>query len=476
MIKNSLVFAAATLLKGFVSFVLIAAYTRLLSADSYGDYAVIIACISVADVCCFMWLRHALMRHVTDKKADSDRAYVTNTLLIYGLMSLVILAISGVFYAAGMMGGKEQGLIVQLLGLLIVTEGLSSLAVLMARLRLNLSLFFALSVLKPILALGIGTALIMNGFGVSGALLGLLLGCAVVTLLGIIRLPDFKLATRSLINRQDIKAIIAFGLPLIAVLATQSTIRATDRILLETMVGGDITGLYAAAQDIPYKLLTILISAIHLAAYPMAIKALDHGNEDACRAQLKTNAAAIWGILLPAALALALLAPQCASVFLGEEFRPFAEQYFAIFVGITALNCVLQYYFVQSFNFAKKTKYLITPFILALCLNAGIGYAMIPHWGAEGAMLGSAIAYGFVLLITIAIGARIFPMPLPYRALSKITIAAAVMGMVLWFTDFGVGVLALGLYTLLGGGVYALALWLLNPMGLRDKIRKRIKI
>lgn len=475
LLKNSIIFGATMVLKGALSFALIAIFTRLLSADSYGDYAIIIALVGVADVFGFMWIRHAIMRHITDEQGESDKSYFTNAIAIYAVIGAFTLIVSWLLNMTGVIDAKSQHLLYELLGLIIAAEALSNIAILMARLRLKLGMFFTLSIIKPILALGIGSLLILNGHGVNGAIWALLGSCLIASALGLIGIKDFRHIKTSLVNESTIKAILTYGLPLIAALSIQSAVKVTDRLLLEGLIGGDITGLYAAAQDIPYKLLTILISAIHLAGYPLAVKALEGKGEAACREQLKTNCAFLAAILFPAALAIGLLAPQLAHIFLGQEFRPFAAQYFAVFAGIAALSCAIQYYFILSCHLSKKTNVMIIPFLIALAINFGTGFILIPTMAEQGAIWGSALAYGFLLIASIIIGMRIFPMPLPICDLRKIILATALMGAVIASVDFGLGIAPLLLYTILGGGIYLAVLTLLNPMNIRQHLKTAIK-
>lgn len=475
LVKNSAIFAATTILKGALSFILIAVFTRLLNADSYGDYAIIIVIVNFADVFGFLWVRHYLMRHVMDEPKEEERVFLVNSFAIYLFIGAICVLASFALGASGIIENTEQALLYKLLGLVILSEAISNIVILLARLRLKLGFFFMLSVIKPLLALAIGGTLIYSGLGVQGAVWGLLISCVIASILGLIALPDFKKLSPKSINPKTVKAILVFGLPLITALAVQSAIRATDRLLLEGMIGGDITGLYAAGQDIPYKLLTILISAIHLSAYPMVVKALETKGHEACIAQLKVNCVFLAGILLPAATAIAMLAPQLTNIFLGEAFRPFAIKYFPIFAGISAISCVIQYYFVLSFNLSKKTKLIIIPFIIALMINAGVGFYLIPSMAEQGAMWGSFLSYAFLLIVTIILGARTFPLPFPIIDISKVILSTLMMAASLWFANLGIGFIALIIYTILGGGVYALSLLILNPMNLRQYVRKLAK-
>jgi O-antigen/teichoic acid export membrane protein len=403
-----MIFASTMAFKGLLSFILIAVFTRMLSAASYGDYAIVIAVITFADVFGFMWLRTAVMRHIGDEEQKDDNSYFTNAMAIYAVIALLVLLISWLLSLAHVIDVR----IYNVIGLIIAAEAISNMAILLARLRLRLGIFVSLNILKPLLALGIGIALIASGMDVQGAVYGLLASCAFVSIIGLSALKDFRSIALSFVDMKVIKAILIFGLPFVAIFSIQSAIKVTDRVLLETIIGGDVTGLFSAAQDIPTKLIVLLVSAIHMAGYPMIVKALETKDEDACREQLQSYLALLMLALIALPLSIILFSSLIATIFLGEEFRPFATQYFGIFAGIAALGCLIQYYTVLAFDLAKQTYKMILPFAIALIINAGVGYALIPSMAEQGAIWGSLLAYVSLLLSTLVMGRSSFALPL----------------------------------------------------------------
>ncbi|MGB0720703.1 MAG: oligosaccharide flippase family protein, partial [Bdellovibrionales bacterium] len=399
---------------------------------------------------------------MTDQGKESDSRIITNAALLYVAMLAVTLAV--IMAVTTIINTNDT---YRMLFFLVLGEALSNAAILIARLRLSLKLFAVLSILKPLLTLCLGVILIEAGFGVTGALAALGLAAILAAIIGGIRLRDFKTLSRKRIGAKDIGALLRFGLPLIAALSVQSAVKSTDRILLETLMGSDITGLYAAAQDIPLKLLTLLIGAVHLAVYPLAVKALDHGGPASCRKQLARNAALLAGVLCPAVFGIIILAPQLSAVFLGVPYRGFATVYIGIFALIAAVNMITQYYFILAFNLSRQTRRMVMPFIAAFTINAAAGVVLIPVIGAAGAVIGSALAYAVMLAMAVTRARDIFPMPLPLDALVKILAASAVMSVLALSVQIRSPLLDLGITTLVAGGAYLIAVFVLDPMDIR---------
>jgi len=475
LVKNSIIYGGTTVIKGATSFLRIAIFTRLLNPAEYGDFAVVMALVAFIDAFAFLWIRQAVMRHITHEHTDQDYTYFTNALIIYGGLSCLCLLISLLMTALGILNMNGLTLVFELVGILVVTEAFSNLAILMARIRLHYHLFLSLNVIKPILSLIVGALLIQAGLGTSGALYGLLAGFTLSCIIGGYFIPDFKHIARALYSPKAIRAICTFGLPLIIVFSLQSAVRVTDRLLLDTIIGGDITGLYAAAQDIPFRLLNIIALAVHLAAYPLAVNAFDHKGKEACRTQLRTNFIFLFGIMCPAIIGMAVLAPGMAYIFVGEAFRPFAIQYFVFFTIISFLNCFVQYYFVLPFHLTKKTKSLIIPSLCGFVVNLIISYFGIRYWGVAGAITGSFLAYATVFAAVFIMGRNIFHLPIPWRATTEIILASSAMGAFVHYLNSGENIIMFCFSVLSGALLYAALILSFNTEGIRNRVHKLLK-
>lgn len=476
LFKNSIIYGGLSLLRGVLGFLIIAVYTRLLSPADYGDYAVIIAIVGFTDAFAFMWIRHAVLRHITHQKADGDAAYFSNALLLYAGAGALCLAAFFALWQAGAFGSGAHAQAYRLLGLLIAAEAFSNLAIVMARIRLQHRLYGALNLLKSALTLVLGAALILAGFGAAGAVWGFLAAALLACAIGFAATPDFRKINPAAINAGILRGAMTFGLPLVFVLSLQSGVRATDRMLLEALIGGDATGLYSAAQDIPYRILNLLMMAINIAAYPMAVHKLDHESEESCRAQLAENFTLLLGIALPATAGMVMLSDGFAQIFVGEDFRPFVSAYFAPFAWLAFAGGMAQYYFSLSFSLAKKTNAMILPFAGALLINLAAGYFLIPVMGVTGAVIGAFAAYAFSFAAMIALSSKIFPMPVPWKETAQIALATAVMAVVLKALNAGASMPGLVISVFVGGLVYMIVIFAFNTASARTNTLKFLRM
>ncbi|RYD50581.1 MAG: polysaccharide biosynthesis protein [Sphingobacteriales bacterium] len=475
LVRHSLIYGLTSVISGVLGFLLIAIYTRLLSPAEYGDYSLLIAAVSFTDATVFLWIRNSLMRQVKDEHDDKDAAYITNAMAMYWSLSLACVILPLLAFGASAVFGFNMPPFMAVMGLVAMLEGLTNLVIFMARIRVRHNVFCMLSLLKPGLALCLGALFIWLGMGMAGAIYGMLVSLAICTVIGFWHTTELRRVRKSLLNRKVAMDIFTFGFPLVLALSIQFATRMTDRVLIETLIGDDATGLYAAAQDLPLKILMIIVYSIHLAAYPLAVKAMDKHGEDAARKQLATNFTLLAAVSFPACIGLAVLAPNFAWFFVGEEFRPFVMANLGWFTAIALMNCLIQYYFILPFNLAKKTGLLMQPFIAALIINVIVSYFGIKHFGVMGAALGSFVGYSTLFVVTLLLSRKVFPMPLPWKATAQLALASFVMGAVVWALPKNLSLVSLICSVTVGAMVYAAMVYIQNVADMRPVLHRKAR-
>ncbi len=461
LVKNSTIYGVTAIIRGVLGFLVISVYTRLMVPAEYGDYAVIIAVISLIDALGFMWLRHTLMRHIKYDRDDSH--YLSNIVIIYIIVALLCLAAS--FLTSMFFRPTNTGLFI-LIGILIIFEASSNFIIFFVRMKLQNRLFFIISILKPLVTLVSGAVFLHMGYGIKGALFGILVSAVICTLSGVFS-PYLRNTKLSFYDRKTAVSILLFGTPLIIASSMQFAVKATDRVLIELFIGGDATGLYSVAQDIPLKIMVLIMSSIHLAAYPLAVKKLEDEGIDACREQLAVNFTLLLAISLPTLIGLCVLAPGFITIVVGEEFRKFTVGNIVYFSLIAFINCLSQFYFALSFQLSKRTKLLVIPFSIALLVNLGVGYIGILQIGVMGAAVGSFLAYVILLAVIIFTSRQVFPMVVPFVDSIKIIISSMIMGAVLLHFRNMEGILTLLLSITTGTLIYFALLFVMNVAGVR---------
>lgn len=223
-----------------------------------------------------------------------------------------------------------------------------------------------------------------------------------------------------------------YGLPLTALFALSFVVSSSDRFLIAWFLGEGQAGIYAAAYDLGQQSLTLMMSAVNLAAHPLAVRALEQRSDGACRLQLKRNGTLLLAIAMPSAAGMAVLAPNISSVMLGAEFREDAARIIPWIALAILLSGMRAFHFDLAFQLGRQTIGQVWVVGAAAVLNIILNLWWIPAFGLMGAAYATAAAYLLAILMSAAIGRKVFQVPVPFRDLIKIALASSIMALLVW--------------------------------------------
>lgn len=458
LLRHSAFYFLARGLSGIINFLAIVLYTRLLLPEEYGQYALVIAWVGFASAIFFQWLRLGLLRFYPVYLEHSETLLSTIRLSFLYLMLLSggLGVIALLFFWSYPLWRGLIGLSV----LLLWAQAWFELDLDLIRSQLKPITYGLAAMLKSVLAVGIGVALIYGGLGAYGALLGLLLGM-LISCAGLgwhqWRGVRFWLAESHLFRK-----LLIYGLPLTATLALTSVIHTSDRFLLGWMIGSDATGLYSAGYDLAQQSLGLLMGMVNLGAYPLVVRSLEEKGMGGAHQQLRQYNVALLAIAIPAATGLAVLSPNIAAVLLGEAFVETA----IVLIPPVALGILISgiksFYVDLSFQLGFSTVGLIWVGIGAAGVNLCLNLWWIPIFGPIGAAYATVAGYSVGLVLSFFLGRSVFRLPpWPMDSL-KVCLAAMCMAGVLWPIRLAQGEWVLVGQVILGIVVYVILLVVLN--------------
>ena len=462
LVRHSLVYLLARGIPGVFNFFAIAAYTRLLSPDEYGRYALVLAGVGLANVVFFQWMQLSLLRFWP---AHEDKPNVlVSTILAANLVVAVLTGAFGVGLALLWPDPKLQPLI--FLGIPILwIDAWFQLHLAVKRIQLQPHRFGLLLTLKTISAVLLGVSLALWGLGALAPLLGLLLGLVVA---GALSSCDSIWRIRPRVDSALLSRLLNYGLPLTATFALGFVVSTSDRFLLAGMMGEGAAGLYSAAYDLAQQSLMLLMMVVNLAAYPLAVRALEGRGLEAASRQLRQNGTMLLMVALPGSLGMAMLAPNIASVVFGSDFRTTAEALLPVIAFAALLEGVRAFHFDLAFQLGRRTMTQVWIMFSAASSNLLFNLWWIPKFGVLGAAWATAVAYGVGLLLSICLGKRVFPVIFPWSEAFRLAFATGGMALAILPVLHLKGVVALALQLVLACVAYAILLLTMNIAGSRD--------
>jgi len=463
LLKHSFFYLFARGLPGIINLLAMAIYTRLLSPDDYGRYALMIAGVGLANVTLFQWLRLGMLRFLP---VYEKRQKVFLSTIVAGYIVLVVVSgLGGVITLVFTSDSVLRGLVI--LGIILLwVQAFFEINLELVRIQLAPGRYGLISIVKATVALGIGGLLAFLGFGAWGLIIGLMTGMLISIF---IQAGSWNKIRFHFIETRIFRELIVYGLPLSATFVLGFVVSSSDRFLLGWFLGSGVTGMYAAGYDIANQTLGVLMVIVNLAAYPLAIRALEQNGKMAARQQLSHNIILLMAIALPCTIGFVLLAPNIVSVFLGQAFRNTAVMLIPWVALGSLLAGIKAYYFDLSFQLGRHTIGQVWVALAAAIVNVVLNFWWIPCFGIMGAAYATAVAYAISLGLSWFLGKRIFPLPFPVREAFKVVLAVTGMACVLWPLRVFHGVGALLTQGMCGLLAYGLMILGLNVADVRMK-------
>lgn len=469
LLKHSFYYFLARGIPGLASFLALALFTRLLSPEQYGQYALVLATSGLAYTVLFSWLPLGLLRFLPahQEAAQKDALLSAVFSLFWSLSAVILIAAVGLWLATPLFALQSQSLrTFCLLGAcLLWARAWFELNLELSRSTLKPKLYGVLSTVKVVISILLGGLFAYLGFGATGVLIGS--AAAFLVPAAAVSRGQWRKLRPLGTERKRIGQLALYGAPLTATFALEFVISGSDRLLLAWLKDVEAAGLYVVGYDMAKQSLTLLLMIINLAAYPLAVYAFERQGQEAARQQLSQNFVLLLAVGLPATAGFALLASNIAGVLVGKAFSDAATELMPWIAVATLLAGIKAYYVDLSFQLSKKTRLQVLVALFAAVTNLLLNLWLIPRYGLLGAAYSTLIAYAAALGGGWWLGNRVFTLPLPLGETVKVAFATLVMALALLPTLPLSGSLALVGQISLGVVVYVTALLLLNVAGCR---------
>ena len=463
--RHSASYLLARGLPGLLSLAAISIYTRLLGADEYGQYALVIAGVGLANKLFFEWLRLSLLRF---RPGFEDRLDVFEATISAAFLALM--GATAVLGAIALLAGSQLIPLALLVAgiVLLWMQALFDLELERARSELRPKRYGLMAFGRAGLALALGVFFVVQGLGALGLIVGLI--AAMLIVLGKPLLERLRGIRLDASEWGLMAQLCRYGGPLAVTAALGFLINSSDRFIIGWLLNDAAVGRYSVAFDLTSFSIGLLLAIVNLAAYPLVIRALqEHGPEHA-RRELVANLTGLLTAGIPAVIALALLAKPIARIVLGPEFQADAATLIPLIAAAAFLRDFKAYYLDLAFHLGRNTVPQMCVTAVAVVLNISLNFWWIPVFGILGSAYATIAAYALALVLSGFVGRSVFRLPGPNGDVFKVVLAACGMGIALWQVKDFTGLAALAGQVLGGGLVYGLLLLVLDVAGVRGRI------
>ncbi|MFC7292198.1 lipopolysaccharide biosynthesis protein [Hirschia litorea] len=460
----------ANVIQGLVSFGAVYAYTRLLGADDYGRYALILTIMSASHTTTLTWAEAAAYRFAGEAEERGGMNDHIRTSITLSMLSLIpALLIVGIGWL--IVGGdpKMQAAIIWL-ALSMPCFSVIQMSLEIHKARQQVSRFAKISIAHILLGFAgglyfawrtqAGAAAPFIGLAISGVLFAAIQGQYL-----------WKLSKEGRFETSRAKSYFAYGMPLALALLLEIALGAGDRFLIAYFLDNAAVGAYAAGYGVSDQTIRLLCMWGAMAGAPLLMASYEKHGMSGIAEPGKNMARLLMLIALPAATGLAMVAQPLAQFMIGEELRDQAALTIPWIAAAGLINGFIIYYFSEAFQLSKKTALRASLMIIPTVLNVILNIILLPRIGLMGAVYATVFCYALALLLVMGVGRRFIALPIPIKDLTLIAIACAGMAGVVYLLPAIGAFPELMLKASLGGIAYAILAIGLNAGGARDLVK-----
>jgi len=424
--QKALSFLLARGLPGLISLLSIMLYTRLLSPEIYGQYAIVISLVVLTITMCFQWMQFSILRFYP-KQAIAEKSLLSSMAFSFILISLVVIPLMGILLGLSLDFLSLPVLFIVLL--LIFFHAFFDMSVQLPVAQ-GKALFYGLVLAgKSTLGLIFGLILLFSGFTLAAPITGLALAYFLVGLL-VFKKYWLNLSWHKL-DKSLIQSMMRYGMPLSGTFIMNFIMANSDRLMLAWMMGEESTGLYAAGYDLSNFSFIVILMSIHLAIYPMIVKAYEEKKAQQTQHLLEQNLVSLALFSIVPGILFTFLVVDFSQLVFGDEFWQVAAKIIPIVTLATFFLGLKAYYFDLAFLLSQKTKHLLSIGLAGSMVNIVLNYFMINIWGIPGAAYSTCLSYFLILCLSYYFGKKLVSMPIPFIEMGKVLLVLVICLLVL---------------------------------------------
>ena len=442
-----------------MSFVSVPIYTSLLSPYEFGRYSLIMAAVAVADAMCFQWMVVSVVRFLPRFRAEPG--FFVRQISRYFSVTLGLVLLTSLL--AILLLHEKNAVLISLGVFLLSVTAWNELNLELARSRFRVAEYAIAASAAAVLGLGTGVLMARAGMGerapVAGSAIALFVtGCGFL----IRGRNDFLQSSSSSHEGQLFQSLLSYGGPMAVALLVSSLLNASDRFLINHMLGPASVGIYSAAWSLVFPAITILGSTINLAGFPQIIHGFE-SQDPMLQSRIQHQLTLLVKILVPAAIGTYILSGEIARVFLGSDFSVVAASLLPGLALVAALSTLRSLYTDLAFHLEKKSSTLSLIMLAALLCSVSLNFLLLPRFGVRAAVWSALAGYSVALLFSVVLGRKLFKLPgLSKTESIRVGISSLTMVLVLKNTDLGDDRVDVLLRVLIGVTIYFLVDWIVG--------------
>ena len=420
---------ATNLLISLSALILLPILTKTLPIEEYGTYVQIIVTIGLVPGVVMLGLPYTMVRYLAAAKSREEiqegyYSIVGITLLSAGLASVALFLLAEPI-AVALFDGRTM--VTRILALVVFLECMNLLQYNYFRTFQQIKRYSSLLFLKTCLQLILVGTLVLAGYGIFGAAVGLLvthlvlflmMGILIVSEIGV-TIPGFK----------NVREHLSFGLPTVPGNLSSWVVNSSDRYVIALFLGTAYVGYYSPGYTLG-NVINMFIAPLSFMLPAVLSKHYDDGNLKDVKTVLSYSMKYFLVLAIPSAVGLSLLSKPLLTILSTPEI---ADQGYLItpFLALSGLLFGLYTIIMQIMILEKKTGITGIIWIVAATLNLGLNIIFIPRIGILGAAATTLVAFALAFVVSMYYSSKYIAFDINASFILKCLVATTIMSVVI---------------------------------------------
>lgn len=382
LIFNTTIIGIGRISTQLVSFFLLPLYTSILTTEEYGTYDLFVTISTFLIPVITLLMEESMFRFLIDCKNDNEKKEIISQTVIYTTVSTIIFSII-IFIISRFITIPYCNLFILYLISSILVGVRNALTRGLGKIKLYSVSNFITSLMNIILNI-LFIAWLKKG--VAGLLLANIITNLITSLIILIKLQVHKYISIRLYNKNKMKEMIKYSVPLVPNSVSWTIINLSDRLVITSMLGSAENGVYSISNKFP-NLMNTIYSFFYMAWKESAAKTLQDNDTDKFYNNVyRCLKDFMWAIVV----GMISVMPFVFNLIIKNDF---IEAYLYIPILIVSMYFSnISGFYGGIFSAYKDTKIMGSTTIVSAILNLVINIALIKFIGIWAAAISTLIS------------------------------------------------------------------------------------
>lgn len=385
IIKKGILSLIGTFLIKAVNLISIPVFSRLMSADEYGDISIFMTYVSIFTVLLGLDFQSAVSRGCLDFK-DKKNEFLSVGVVFTGFYSFIIFCIINLFHCFFCQLLSIDWFQLNILLLYSYASFLISYVSAEYIFYFNYKMNTLLGMTVALCNFGASVILIETVYR-GNRFLGRVLGASVPTILVAASLFLYLLCRgRTLFVKQYIIYFMKMGIPIVPHSLSHLVLSNSDKVMIDNMIGSKENGIYSLICNIGL-MLSVLVEALNNVWIPWMFRKMESGN-----IRLLTNAFNIYmaGFAI-VTIALESISPEIVMLISPDEY--WDGIHIVIWIVYSSYLIFMYILYVNLEFYEKRTTLIPVGTILAASINIVLNVCFLKEYGYQFAAISTVLSY-----------------------------------------------------------------------------------